>query len=207
MSYSRTLSERIYSSTRPEYGALRWQAARRHILLHDRHGVDAIASFLVERPPTCAEIEIMSSAGDESASRLASYAGPAAEIVCLPQPQIFDALAFRLASAETGIRLCVCGTQAFLSRVERTAFRCRFPREYFTGQVAGPSEWDIQCAYCKTIYPDVTHRIARCDVCEVDLLVRNHYSIAYGAYQAVFVSPEDSMFLEARQSELVQDGR
>lgn len=189
MGYSPSLSERIYSSTKPEYTSLVWRPASHHILVHDEHGMETMTAFLQKVPPGAGNIEVL------SAPRVAHDAG-------WVEQDIPAAVANRLATATMATALYACGTQAFLSRIRRAALKSGFPKESVGAQQAGPAEWDVQCAYCKQTYHNTMRRIIRCEACDIDLLVRNHYSIAIGAYQGVFISPQDPIFEEARRAEL-----
>ncbi|WP_142781850.1 dimethylamine monooxygenase subunit DmmA family protein [Agrobacterium sp. T29] len=125
------------------------------------------------------------------------------DITELAEDLVSAGLAQRLEKANMATALYACGTEAFLSRIRRVALESDFPKENLFTQVAGPNEWDVQCAYCKRIHANTTRRTIRCENCGIDLLVRNHYSISFGAYQGVFISPGDPIFAEASQAELV----
>jgi hypothetical protein len=173
----------------PRYEGLHLQAtARQHIVVAQVAGLVKIAGFIATLPP-------------EPGMATLLVHGDRAATVC---PASFftteDALERHLLAtldrAAIGLRLYLCGDEAFIGRIKRVACEAGMLPEEIIAELSAPSRV-VYCVHCSASHVyDATPEV-ECAGCGINLSVRQHFSQRTGAYLGVCGNP-DRPYLERR---------
>jgi hypothetical protein len=92
-----------------------------------------------------------------------------------------ELVASRLSEAEVGVRLYICGSDAFVRRFQALAFEFgAVPAEIATVTIG--EEIRVWCTHCKAITEAPASNLVDCYNCGRALLVYHHFSRRHGAY-------------------------
>lgn len=180
--------------SRPVYGILTPQPGKSHLLIADAVGASAILDMAKKVPAgffDAADIMfIPGSTGDRYVEELKAlvqgrlYQGPSIAAALPRLRQIFGA-------AHMGLRLYVAGTEGLIGQVVQLADEAGIDYGSVQTEHRGSLARRIQCVHCKGITENVTTQPAKCSHCGLLLLVRDHYSRRYAAFQGVCINAED----------------
>ncbi|TLM81967.1 hypothetical protein FDW83_14650 [Pseudarthrobacter sp. NamE2] len=90
-----------------------------------------------------------------------------------------------LADAKMGTRLYLSGSEGFIGTSMQVATSYGMNRDEVLREQAGSSARRVWCAHCGHYSENVTHRVFTCPGCELNLIVRDHYSGRLAAFQGV----------------------
>jgi len=90
-----------------------------------------------------------------------------------------------LSTANMGTRLYLAGSEGFIGTAMQVATAYGLDRDEILREHAGSFVRRVWCAHCDAYTENVTQRVFRCPGCEVDLVVRDHYSSRLAAFQGV----------------------
>ena len=96
-----------------------------------------------------------------------------------------------LRTAKMGTRLYLSGTEGFIGETMQVALASAIDFNSILTEHRGSSARRVQCVHCKGITGNVSTSPFQCSHCQLQLLVRDHYSRRLGAFQGVNVDAED----------------
>jgi len=180
--------------SRPVYSKLRIvEHAQRHLFALEGEGALALLELVAHGDPMLplAEIRYVPGGDDGKGSTNALAAlGPRQYWQAASVPGLIDELASLLSAATMGTRLYAAGTEPFLGAVIRVAADFGIKPTSIITEHRGSLKRRVQCVHCKGFTEDVTVSPVQCVHCGIHLLVRDHYSRRYHAYQGVSVDAE-----------------
>jgi predicted RNA-binding Zn-ribbon protein involved in translation (DUF1610 family) len=106
-------------------------------------------------------------------------------------PVLLSRLNAALQAAKMGTRLYISGTEGFIGQAVQVALDLGIDFNSIRTEHRGSTARRVQCVHCKGITDNVTTSPFKCSHCGLPLLVRDHYSRRYGAFQGVNVDAED----------------
>ena len=106
-------------------------------------------------------------------------------------PVLLNRLKASLQTARMGTRLYISGTEGFIGQAMQVALDLGIDFNSIRTEHRGSTARRVQCVHCKGITDNVTTSPFKCSHCGLPLLVRDHYSRRYGAFQGVNVDAED----------------
>jgi dimethylamine monooxygenase subunit C len=106
-------------------------------------------------------------------------------------PVLLNRLKTMLSVAKMGTRLYISGTEGFIGQAMLVALDMGIDFNSIRTEHRGSTARRVQCVHCKGITDNVTTSPFTCSHCGLPLLVRDHYSRRYGAFQGVNVDAED----------------
>lgn len=181
-------------TSRPAYGTLSPQAGKHHLFVADAEGAAAILDLARNAPADFfANAHIMyipGASGPEYIDALKAlnpaqlYEGPSVAASLPRLRQTLDA-------AHMGLRLYVSGTEGLIGQVMQISGEAGIDHSSIQTEHRGSLARRVQCVHCKGITENVTTQPAKCSHCGLLLLVRDHYSRRYAAYQGVCINAED----------------
>lgn len=182
--------------SRPAYGTLSPVEANAHLLVADDAG-GAVILEMAKQVPTGfwdnAEILYVNtnpgSEHDHSAQLEALgcprlYQGPTIEAA---QPRFRRSLE----RSKMGTQIYLTGSEQLLSIAMKTGMEAGLDYRGMQTQHRGSLARRVQCVHCKGVTSDVTTQPANCSHCGLLLLVRDHYSRRFAAFQGVNINAED----------------
>ena len=181
--------------SRPVYaGLVLHEHAQRHLFVLEGEGALALLELVQPGDVALERAEIMyapgGSAGEAHGASLAALG--AHDCWQAPTvPTLVNRLRFVLSTATMGTRLYAAGTEPFLGVVTRNAADFGIKHSSISTEHRGSLKRRVQCVHCKGCTEDVTASPVQCTHCGVHLLVRDHYSRRYHAYQGVSINAED----------------
>ncbi|MFT6874529.1 MAG: hypothetical protein ACJAZF_000634 [Granulosicoccus sp.] len=182
--------------SRPRYGVLTPVEANYHLFVADDSGGDAIIAFAQLVPDNFFDnAEIIYVVSDpakqvntlESLAALKSprlYTGPTLE-AALPR------MSASLDRMRMGTQVYISGSESLLGLATMTAMEAGLDYQALQTEHRGSLARRVQCVHCKGITSDVTTQPAECKHCGLLLLVRDHYSRRFAAFQGVNINAED----------------
>jgi len=96
-----------------------------------------------------------------------------------------------LSQTAMSTRLYVIGSESFLSLVIQAIQSFGVNPETVQCELHGSLARRVQCVHCKTITENVTTNPFICSGCGLNLLVRDHYSRRWAAFQGVCIDAEE----------------
>jgi hypothetical protein len=180
--------------SRPVYGTLSPQPGTHHLFVADAEGASAILDMAKEAPAGFfANAHIIFIPGDAGSRYVEALAG--LEPAQLHQsPSLASAmprLRRVLSAAHMGIRLYLSGTEGLIGQVMLVASEAGIDHPSIQTEHRGSLARRVQCVHCKGITENVTTQPATCAHCGLLLLVRDHYSRRFAAFQGVCINAED----------------
>ncbi|MFJ3076822.1 MULTISPECIES: dimethylamine monooxygenase subunit DmmA family protein [Pseudomonas] len=98
---------------------------------------------------------------------------------------LIDGLRQLLGSAHMGTRLYLSGSESFIGTTMQAANAVDLNRDEVLREHSGTLVRRVWCAHCDTYTENVTHRVFTCPGCQLDLVVRDHYSRRLAAFQGI----------------------
>jgi dimethylamine monooxygenase subunit C len=96
-----------------------------------------------------------------------------------------------LDQAKMGARLYISGTEGFIGQAMQVALKHGVDHASVHTEHRGSTARRVQCVHCKGITDDVRTSPFACSHCGLQLLVRDHYSRRFGAFQGVCIDAEE----------------
>ncbi|WP_063497979.1 dimethylamine monooxygenase subunit DmmA family protein [Paraburkholderia phytofirmans] len=166
----------------PRYQALRiCEEARQHIVVVQADALTKIAAFIATLP-AAPDVSVLLIQGDTSATaRRASF---------FPTHDALERhLLATLDRAAIGLRLYVCGDEAFIWRIRRLAVEAGMLAEEISAELdATPRA--VYCVHCSASHVYDALPEVECIGCGINLGVRQHFSQRVGAYLGVCADPD-----------------
>jgi dimethylamine monooxygenase subunit C len=106
-------------------------------------------------------------------------------------PVLLNRLKASLVTARMGTRLYIAGTEGFIGQAMQVALDLGIDFNSIRTEHRGSTARRVQCVHCKGITDNVTTSPFKCSHCGLPLLVRDHYSRRYGAFQGVNIDAEE----------------
>lgn len=106
-------------------------------------------------------------------------------------PVLLNRLKASLVTARMGTRLYIAGTEGFIGQAMQVALDLGIDFNSIRTEHRGSTARSVQCVHCKGITDNVTTSPFKCSHCGLPLLVRDHYSRRYGAFQGVNIDAEE----------------
>ncbi|WP_372342454.1 dimethylamine monooxygenase subunit DmmA family protein [Paraburkholderia madseniana] len=166
----------------PRYQALRiCEDARQHVVVVQADALTKVEAFIATLPVE-PDVSTLLVQGDTSATaRRASF---------FPTHDALDRhLLATLDRAAIGLRLYVCGDEAFIWRIRRLAGEAGMLPEEITSELdAAPRA--VYCVHCSASHVYEALPEVECAGCGINLSVRQHFSQRVGAYLGVCADPD-----------------
>ncbi|MDE2255445.1 MAG: hypothetical protein KGL42_14440 [Betaproteobacteria bacterium] len=157
--------------------------ARRHVVVTDWNGHDAVSRFLALAQDTAAPVDLfrlddaIELCGDSQTLQMQRYD----DIDVL-----IGAVITAVRAAGMGVRVYLVGHEAFAARVSASMEACGLSRREIQCQPCGIATLQLFCVHCRKISQgNGAQRKITCPGCNRRLEVRHHYSRRLGAYLAV----------------------
>lgn len=182
--------------SRPVYHGITFDpSARRHLFILEGEGAKALLQqkqSLSETELAKADVMFVSakSLADTRAADLAAL--KANDLWTAPTvPVLLNRLSIVLAQAKMGTCIYVAGTEGFIGQVIQVAMSHGVDHGSIRTEHRGSEARRVQCVHCKGITENVTTSPFICSHCGLQLLVRDHYSRRFGAFQGVCIDAEE----------------
>ena len=105
-------------------------------------------------------------------------------------PVLLNRLKTMLSVAKMGTRVYISGTEGFIGQAMHVALDLGIDFNSIRTEHRGSTARRVQCVHCKGITDNVTTSPFTCSHCGLPLLVRDHYSRRYAAFQGVNIDAE-----------------
>lgn len=181
--------------SRPVYPGLTiTRGAQRHLFAIEGEGALAVLELIPPGDPVLGQVEILyvaaGSAGSGHADRLAALG--AADYWQAPTvPTLINRLAAMLSTATMSTRLYAAGTEPFIGAVVRAAADYGIKHSSIMREHRGSLKRRVQCVHCKGFTEDITTSPVQCAHCGLHLIVRDHFSRRFNAFQGVCANAEE----------------
>ena len=183
--------------SRPVYGQLLARNASHHLFIADAEGAQAILDLAVPDAKDFYQrthiIYIPRDSGTRFIAALESlnakqfYQGPSIATALLR-------LKHTLLTAHMGTQIYLAGTEGLIGQAMQVALEAGVDHASIQTEHRGSKARRVQCVHCKGITEDVTTQPVNCAHCGLLLLVRDHYSRRYAAFQGVCINAEDPAY-------------
>ncbi|WP_462402510.1 dimethylamine monooxygenase subunit DmmA family protein [Pseudomonas sp. Marseille-QA0332] len=176
-------SRPVYDRLQPMAGGLR------HLVAGQGSGGAAMLRLIEEMSPAQRQNSTLlysteSFSGHDHLQAL--QATEAARLEVFPTNQaLIQALGERLKAAHMGLRLYLSGSESFIGTAMQAANAVDLTRDEVLREHSGTLVRRVWCAHCDTYTENVTHRVFTCPGCQLDLVVRDHYSRRLAAFQGI----------------------
>lgn len=180
--------------SRPVYGTLSPQPGTHHLFVADAEGAAAILDMAKDAPAGFFDnAHVIFIPGDTGSRYVDALAG--LKLAQFHQSPSFGSALPRLrqvlANAHMGIRLYLSGTEGLIGQAMLAASEAGIDHLSIQTEHRGSLARRVQCVHCKGITENVTTQPATCSHCGLLLLVRDHYSRRFAAFQGVCINAED----------------
>ncbi len=98
---------------------------------------------------------------------------------------LLDALRTRLDGVFMGTRLYLSGSETFIGTAMQAANAVDLNRDEVLREHSGTQVRRVWCVHCDTYTENVTQRLFVCPGCQLNLVVRDHYSRRLAAFQGI----------------------
>ena len=98
---------------------------------------------------------------------------------------LLDALRTRLDGVFMGTRLYLSGSETFIGTAMQAANAVDLNRDEVLREHSGTLVRRVWCVHCDTYTENVTQRLFVCPGCQLNLVVRDHYSRRLAAFQGI----------------------
>lgn len=182
--------------SRPVYGTLSPAQANAHLIIADDEGGAAILDMAKQAPAGFWEnaeiLYINANPGGEHdhSAALEALACPKLYIGSSIQAAL-SRLRASLQRSRMGTQLYLTGSEQLLSLAVKTGMEAGLDYQGMMTEHRGSLARRVQCVHCKGITENVTTQPANCSHCGLLLLVRDHYSRRFAAFQGVNINAED----------------
>jgi dimethylamine monooxygenase subunit C len=171
----------------PQYQALRIREdARQHLVVVQADALAKIAAFMATLPVEPALSTLLVHGHPSATARAVSFF-PAHE-------ELERHLLATLDGAAIGLRLYVCGSEAFIWRIRRVACGAGMLPEEITSELDAATR-SVYCVHCSASHVYDALPEVECAGCGINLSVRQHFSQRIGAYLGV-CADADHPYLE-----------
>lgn len=180
--------------SRPVYGTLSPQPGTHHLFVADAEGAAAILDMAKDAPAGFFDnAHVIFIPGDTGSRYVDALAGlkPAQFHQSPSFGSALPRLRQVLANAHMGIRLYLSGTEGLIGLAMLVASEAGIDHLSIQTEHRGSLARRMQCVHCKGITENVTTQPATCSHCGLLLLVRDHYSRRFAAFQGVCINAED----------------
>ncbi len=106
-------------------------------------------------------------------------------------PVLLNRLNIMLGQSKMGTRIYLAGTEGFIGQAMQVALNHGVDFNSIRTEHRGSEARRVQCVHCKGITDDVKTSPFTCSHCGLALLVRDHYSRRFGAFQGVNIDAEE----------------
>ncbi|WP_115108898.1 dimethylamine monooxygenase subunit DmmA family protein [Paraburkholderia lacunae] len=166
----------------PRYQPLRLrEEARRHIVVVQAGALAKIAAFIATLPAERDQSTLLVQ-GDLCATARAASFFPARDALERHLLAILD-------RAAIGLRLYVCGDEAFIWYIRRLACDAGLLPEEISAELDGAPR-TVYCVHCSVSHVYDALPEVECASCGINLGVRQHFSRRVGAYLGVCADPD-----------------
>ena len=188
--------------SRPVYGKLEATNASYHLFVADAEGAQAILDMKVSLPaeffarthiiyiPRDSDNKFL--AGLQTLNAKQFYAGPSIETALLRLKQT-------LLTAHMGTQIYLAGSEGLIGQAMQIALEVGIDHSSIQTEQRGSKARRVQCVHCKGITDNVTTQPVTCSHCDLLLLVRDHYSRRYAAFQGVCINAEDPTYIPEKE--------
>ncbi len=178
--------------SRPVYGTLKPATAPAHLIIADADGGKAVLDLATAAPTSFlpnAEICYIPGKADHSVTLEALgaarfYTGPSIAAMLPRLKRTFERM-------HMGTQIYLAGSESLIGLAMKTAMEANIDFEAIQTEHRGSLARRVQCVHCKGITEGVTTQPVTCAHCGLLLLVRDHYSRRYAAFQGVNINAED----------------
>lgn len=98
---------------------------------------------------------------------------------------LIDALGTLLEALHMGTRLYLSGSESFIGTSMQAANAVDLNRDEVLREHSGTLVRRVWCVHCDTYTENVTQRLFTCPGCQLNLVVRDHYSRRLAAFQGI----------------------
>ncbi len=176
-------SRPVYDQLRPMAGGLR------HLIAGQGSGGAAMLRLIADMsaPQRAHSTLLYSTESFSGHDHLqALQAAESAGLEVFPSNQaLIAALRERLGQAHMGTRLYLSGSESFIGTAMQAANAVDLNRDEVLREHSGTLVRRVWCAHCDTYTENVTQRVFTCPGCQLDLVVRDHYSRRLAAFQGI----------------------
>lgn len=180
--------------SRPVYGGVAIEpSAARHLFVLEGEGALALLEQKIGAADL-AKLEILyapsGSKPKEHEKKLAAM--NAHDLWVSPTvPVLLNRLNVTLSTAHMGTQLYISGTEGFIGQAMQVALDHGVDFNSIRTEHRGSEARRVQCVHCKGITDNVKTSPFSCSHCGLPLLVRDHYSRRFGAFQGVNIDAEE----------------
>jgi dimethylamine monooxygenase subunit C len=182
--------------SRPVYAPLEARPGKRHVIVADCHGAEAVMDMLTkanDRSEMLVAAHVMYCPGPTGVDLSALLEGlGAAQFFRAPTiPALLPRLVRVLSDAHMGTQFYLAGTESLIGQAEREIMGTGFPFASIQKEHRGSTLRRVQCVHCKGVTENVATDPFKCSHCGLNLFVRDHYSRRLAAFQGVNIDAED----------------
>ena len=188
--------------SRPVYGQLEASNATKHLFVADAEGAEAILQLSIQDPksfyPRAHIIYIPRDSGSKYVAKLCAlnakqfYQGPSISTALLRLKQT-------LITTHMGTQIYLAGSEGLIGQAMQVAIEMGVDHTSIQTEHRGSNARRVQCVHCKGITDDVITQPVSCSHCGLLLLVRDHYSRRYAAFQGVCINAEDPNYVPEKE--------
>ncbi|MHC6225123.1 dimethylamine monooxygenase subunit DmmA family protein [Pseudomonas sp. X10] len=176
-------SRPVYDRLQPMTGGLR------HLIAGQGSGGEAMLRLIADMSPSQRHNSTLlysteSFSGHNHLQALQEADAAGLEVFASNQALI-DALRDRLSDAHMGTRLYLSGSESFIGTAMQAANAVDLNRDEVLREHSGTLVRRVWCAHCDTYTENVTQRVFTCPGCQLNLVVRDHYSRRLAAFQGI----------------------
>lgn len=168
--------------------------ARANIVVCDAAGAEAVIEMFARADVGFAErtrvILAVETADQAQSTTLTERLAPATVEVTASLAEAIARLNFLLSDAAMGLRLYAAGSEPLIGSVVQAGLENFIDHLSIRTEHRGSLRRRVQCVHCKGFTEDVTTNPVKCAGCGLHLLVRDHYSRRYAAFQGVCIDAE-----------------
>jgi predicted RNA-binding Zn-ribbon protein involved in translation (DUF1610 family) len=181
--------------SRPQYpGLTPDRNARSNLVVCDQAGAEAVIEMMKEAGAAFAQkstVLLLDEGSEPTDASLVERLQPAASVIHHRIESIQTQLSGLLQGAKMGVRVYVAGSEPLIGSVVQTAMQQGIDHRSVRSEHRGSLKRRVQCVHCKGMIEDVTVNPVQCPHCGLHLLVRDHYSRRFAAFQGVCVNAEE----------------
>lgn len=181
-------------TSRPLYGQLEPKIGKEHLLIVDDHGANALLDLSKKVVKEFFESAYIIFVHKESEkTNLKSIKQLEAKKLYV-EASIPDGLLKTkkiLSHAKNGLQIYLSGSESLIGQAVSEASNFNYPYSAIETEHRGSKARRIQCVHCKGITEDVITNPSVCSHCDLNLLVRDHYSRRIAAFQGVCIDAEE----------------
>lgn len=176
--------------SRPVYDHLQPMAGgQRHLIVGQGSGGAAMLRLIAEMTPAQRQASTLlysteSFSGHNHLDALRQAEADGLQVFSSNR-ELIDGLRTQLESAQMGTRLYLSGSESFIGTAMQAANAVDLNRDEVLREHSGTLVRRVWCAHCDTYTENVTQRVFTCPGCQLNLVVRDHYSRRLAAFQGI----------------------